>query len=169
MNRLTAVFLFFQLIVIAANARQRDLQFARTGIRQGLSHSNVINILQDRKGFLWFGTRDGLNKYDGYKFTIYKNRFGDENSLSQNMVNDLAEDSEGNIWIATWGGGINKYDPKHNTFTCYRHDKNDPYSISSDLVHSIEIDANGNLWIGTDEPGLYLFDIKREVFVDAGS
>src|ERR1700753_2922617 len=82
------------------------LSFEHLGTAQGLSQSNVICSLQDSRGFMWFGTREGLNKYNGYSFTVYKNEIGDDRSLSNNEVHDLIEDGSGYLWIATWGGGL---------------------------------------------------------------
>ncbi len=152
------VFLFHPLF-------SQNFKFEKVGVENGLSHSNVICMLQDSRGFMWFGTRDGLSKYDGYEFTVYKSELGNEKSLSHNTIYELAEDSDGNIWVATWGGGLNRLDRKLNTFTRYVADKNDPRSISSNLLHSIEIDHNGYLWVGTEDNGLDLFDIEKNEFV----
>src|SRR6476469_572646 len=101
------IIVLLQLIAFCAiGQKQNKLRFEHLGIDQGLSQSNVMCILQDSRGFMWFGTRDGLNKYDGYKFTVYKYDAADVNSLHQNTIQDIAEDAEGNLWIATWGGGL---------------------------------------------------------------
>ena len=74
-----------------------NIRFDHLGTADGLSQSNVKCILQDKRGFMWFGTRDGLNKYDGYKFTVYKNDPSNTNSLSNDYIGDIIEDAEGNI------------------------------------------------------------------------
>jgi ligand-binding sensor domain-containing protein len=74
------------LLGTSAMAQEKNLKFEHLGIREGLSHSNVRGILQDHEGFMWFSTHDGLNKYDGYKFTVYKNLPNDEKSLSHNNL-----------------------------------------------------------------------------------
>ena len=104
------------LLCTSAVAQEKNLKFEHLGIREGLSHSNVRGILQDHEGFMWFSTHDGLNKYDGYKFTVYKNLPNDENSLSHNNLWRIIEDRRGNIWIATWGGGLNMFDRDDRTF-----------------------------------------------------
>jgi ligand-binding sensor domain-containing protein len=82
----------------------RDLKFTHLTTNDGLSQSNVTAILQDRRGFMWFGTRDGLNRYDGNNFVVYKNNPKGPDSLTSNTVHDLMEDDQGYLWIATYTG-----------------------------------------------------------------
>ncbi|HTF18505.1 MAG TPA: two-component regulator propeller domain-containing protein [Chryseolinea sp.] len=140
------------------------MKFEHIGVRDGLSHSNTICMLQDSRGFMWFGTRDGLNKYDGYSFVVYKNDAIDEHSLSSNMILDIKEDAQGALWVATWGGGLSQFNRETETFTHYKHDPNNSNSISSDLVNSIIIDHSGILWLGTDGGGLDSYDAGKKVF-----
>jgi ligand-binding sensor domain-containing protein len=126
--------------------------------------SSVTCILQDRKGFLWFGTYDGLNKYDGYGFTIYKHEALDSNSLSYNGISSLCEDRAGNLWIGTAGGGLNKLDRAQEQFTRFVNDPKNPYSLSHNQVTSLHEDRTGNLWIGTFGGGLNKFDRVTERF-----
>ena len=114
-------------------AQPPQLKFSHLDRDAGLSQSNVICILQDRRGFMWFGTRDGLNKYDGYQFTVYKNNTEDTNSLSNNFITGIIEDSKAALWITTWGGGLNRFDREKNRFTHYRHDKKNVNTISDDF------------------------------------
>src|ERR1700681_2771217 len=93
--------LLFQILTVFAFPQAQHLKFEHLGTGAGLSQSNTICILQDSRGFMWFGTRDGLNRYDGYQFTVYKNDALDEKSLSNNFIMDLVEDDKGYIWIAT--------------------------------------------------------------------
>ena len=79
----------------------QHLRFERISLEQGLSQSTVFSMLQDSQGFMWFGTEDGLNKYDGYTFTIYKHDPDNPNSLSSNAVSAIYEDQEGMLWIGT--------------------------------------------------------------------
>jgi len=85
-------------------AQNRPVKFERLSLEQGLSQSSVYCLLQDRQGFMWFGTQDGLNKYDGYRFTVYKHDVLDSNSLSNNCVNSIYEDRAGTLWIGTQDG-----------------------------------------------------------------
>ncbi|MCP4601580.1 MAG: response regulator [Proteobacteria bacterium] len=121
-------------------------------------------MLQDRQGFLWFATADGLNKYDGYKFTIYRNDPDDRTSLSHNYLRAIFEDANGTLWIGTNGGGLNKFNTKTETFTRYLNQADNPKSISNDFIRSILEDTDGNLWIGTYRGGLNRFDRKKETF-----
>lgn len=142
-----------------------NLKFEHIGIREGLSNSKVRGIIQDRHGFMWFGTQDGLNKYDGYKFTVYKNIPNDSTSLSHNGLREIMEDRQGNIWVATWGGGVNVFNPATEHFTQYKHDKDNPHSLSDDFVYAIFEDHQGGIWIGTDKGGLNLFDSANDTFI----
>jgi len=123
-----------------------------------LSQSNVTAILQDRRGFMWFATRDGLNRYDGNAFVVYKHNPNDPRSLSANYVQALMEDGQGYLWIATLTGGADKFDPTTEHFTRYRHDPSNPNSISGDSVYSIARDSRGHLWFGTGDTGIDGFD-----------
>src|ERR1700755_250986 len=76
-----------------------DVRFRHISSEQGLSNSTINCIYQDSRGFMWFGTRDGLNRYDGVKMTVYKNRPNDKTSLGNNFINSIAEDKDGNLWI----------------------------------------------------------------------
>lgn len=144
-------------------SQQQNLKFEHIGTAQGLSQSNVICTLQDSRGFMWFGTRDGLNKYDGYKVTVYKSETNNKNSLSNSTVNDIAEDHDGNLWIATWNG-LNRFDREKETFTRFLPDKNDPGSIAGNGINSLLVDSKGTLWVGTDNSGLDKFDFKTGKF-----
>jgi signal transduction histidine kinase/ligand-binding sensor domain-containing protein/DNA-binding response OmpR family regulator len=144
----------------------RPVKFTRFGTTTGLSQSNVTCILQDKMGFMWFGTRNGLNKYDGYQFTIYRNDPADTNSISSNHIKALLEDSVGNLWIATWGGGINRLNRDNGTFIRYTH--KGAHSLSDNFVSSICQDRTGNLWLGTEHGGISLLNPKTERFQNPG-
>ena len=146
------------------HARVRDLKFAHLTTNDGLSQSSVTEILQDRRGFMWFATRDGLNRYDGNAFVVYKHNPNDPGSLSANFVLDLMEDDQGYLWIATDFGGVNKFDPTTERFVRYRHDPNNPNSISGDSVETIARDSRGYLWFGTEDSGLDKFDPSTGTF-----
>jgi PAS domain S-box-containing protein len=146
------------------HALVRDLKFTHLTTSDGLSQSNVKRILQDRRGFMWFATRDGLNRYDGNVFVVYKNNPNDHGSLSANYVDDLIEDNQGDLWIATHTGGVNKFDPTTERFTRYRHDPNNPNTISGNRVESIARDSRGDLWFGTQDSGLDKLDPTTGTF-----
>src|ERR1700741_1360422 len=125
--------LFFLLFTRGAFvlSQQQNLKFDHLDINSGLSQNHIMCILQDSRGFMWFGTRDGLNKYDGYKFTIYKNDPTDPNSISNNFISGIAEDSKGNIWMSTRGGGLNCYNKNLDRFTQFKNIPGNPNSLAS--------------------------------------
>ena len=141
----------------------QHLKFNHLTTDDGLSQSTVLGILQDRKGFMWFATRDGLNKYDGYSFTVYKNILNDTSSLSSNIIRDIMEDKDGNLWIATWGGGVNKFDRRKQKFIRYQHDPNNANSLSGNFINSLHQDSEGNILIGTRDQGLDVLNPEAEV------
>jgi signal transduction histidine kinase/ligand-binding sensor domain-containing protein/CheY-like chemotaxis protein len=113
---------------------------------QGLSQSVVQAILQDRQGFLWLGTQDGLNRYDGYTFRIFRHDPANPNSLGNNFITSLAEDPSGQLWIGSNGGGLDRFDPATEIFSHYRHDPANPASLPSNIVEHLLIDRQGFLW-----------------------
>jgi signal transduction histidine kinase/ligand-binding sensor domain-containing protein/CheY-like chemotaxis protein len=154
-----ALWCFLLLVVVtSARAQSDNLSFVHLGTAQGLSHSNVICTIQDSRGFMWFGTREGLDRYDGYTFTVYKNKAGDDNSLANNLVQGIVEDAQGYLWIGTWGGGIDRFDRRTERWLHFRHDPNDPHSLSSNVVLCLIMDSQGHLWAGTDDGGLNRMD-----------
>lgn len=140
-----------------------NLRFQHLTIKDGLSHSKVNVVFQDRLGYMWFGTNDGVNKYDGYEITIYQNNPYDPASLSHNLIRDIVEDRWGNLWIATDAGGLNRYNRENDNFDHFFHEPADSTSISSDFLWSIAEDQNGVLWIGTRD-GLNVLDPQKHTF-----
>ncbi len=141
---------------------QNSAKFFRMSTDWGLSNSSVNSILQDKKGFLWFGTMNGLNKYDGYSFEIFKNIPHDSSSLSGNRITALMLDSSGRIWIGTEDRGINIYNPLKNNFLRIKYDSKNKNSISSDRITSLAEDKNGFVWIGTDGGGINRLDKRTK-------
>jgi ligand-binding sensor domain-containing protein/serine phosphatase RsbU (regulator of sigma subunit) len=140
------------------------LRFKQLNIEDGLSQSRISAIVQDSKGFIWVGTEDGLNRYDGYEFQIFTFDPKDSNSIANNIIRTLAADDSGNLWIGTSFGGLNKYNAKTGKFTSWRHDPENLNSLSSDRVEDIFRDSDGNLWIATFGSGFDYFDVKTEKF-----
>jgi ligand-binding sensor domain-containing protein/signal transduction histidine kinase len=145
------------------HARVRDLNFTHLTTNDGLSQGYVVAILQDRRGFMWFATRDGLNRYDGNAFVVYKNNPNDSGSLSSNFLQDLMEDDHGYLWIAT-NTGVNKFDPEIERCTRYLHDPDNPNSLGGASVKSIAQDYRGSLWFGTEDSGLDKLDPTTGTF-----
>lgn len=141
---------FLQAILVTSlYAQPSRVKFERISIEQGLSQSSINTILQDSEGFLWFGTQEGLNKYDGYEFRIYKHRPNNPNSLAHNWIKTLTEDCFGNIWIGTFGGGLSMFDRQQNKFYNFQYDSANPGSLSNNTVLALWEDNNHFLWIGT--------------------
>ncbi|MGB8951476.1 MAG: two-component regulator propeller domain-containing protein [Candidatus Aminicenantales bacterium] len=146
------------------SVHENPIQFYRLSIQHGLSQSSVNCILQDRKGFIWIGTQDGLNRYDGYNFTIYKSVPDDPRSLGDNNILSICEDRAGRLWIGTYGGGLNEFDRASQKFIQYRHDSANPDSLANDRVYSICESRSGGLWIGTYAGGVDRFDPATQKF-----
>ena len=144
-------------------AGNRDIKFDHLSMDQGLSQNTVVCILQDSQGFMWFGSDEGLNRYDGYDFKTYYHDANDPGSLSQNRIKSLCEDRYGVLWIGTYGGGLNKFIPEEEKFTRYTSDPNNPGTLSDNSVISIYEDSSGILWIGTYS-GLNKFDRAKGKF-----
>jgi signal transduction histidine kinase/ligand-binding sensor domain-containing protein/DNA-binding response OmpR family regulator len=159
--RVLLMFGWFGTQALTSGAQTGNLKFNHIGTKDGLSHGNVITTMQDRKGFMWFGTRDGLNKYDGYKFTSYKNDPENPKTLGHNMVMDLVEDADGRIWIATGGAGLDQFDPSTETFT---HFPPSDSTVSESSINCLFLDKDGILWLGTEGGGLNRFDPKTKKF-----
>ncbi len=147
---ISVLLLLILLITNEAQLQQDQIQFENISIDEGLSQSIVKCILQDRKGFIYFGTEDGLNRFDGYSFQVIRNKPEDENSLSYNDITALYEDQKGNLWIGTFNGGLNKYNIGKKQFTRFINDPDNKNRISHDNINSIIEDNEGTMWIGTD-------------------
>jgi signal transduction histidine kinase/ligand-binding sensor domain-containing protein len=139
------------------------IHFGRIGLEAGLSQSSVMAILQDRLGFMWFGTEDGLNRYDGEDFKVFRPLNGDPTSISDVWISTLELDADGAVWVGTRQGGVNRYDSKTGTFTRYQHQADVVGSLSHNYIHDIFSDTQGRLWFGT-ELGLDLFDPQSDRF-----
>ncbi|MDB5025944.1 MAG: response regulator [Mucilaginibacter sp.] len=151
------------LLPLFCSAQKLSLNFEHFGTKEGLSQVNVNCIIQDSRGFMWIGSRNGLNRYDGYKFITYRYAPQDENSLSNNMITDLVEDTGGNIWVAT-ANGLNCYERKTGILTRYMHDDHHINSLADNIINRLALDNDGSLWIATQNGGLDRLDLKRKIF-----
>jgi len=150
--------MFILLITCSALAFD-NVRFSKLSTKHGLSQSNVLCILQDSKGYMWFGTQNGLNKFNGYEFKVYSKMEGKPDSLSKNVVHALCEDADGNIWVGTEGGGLNQFNRDTETFKHFSPEQN-PGIVSHPIVRTIYEDKNHVLWIGTYGGGIDTFDRK---------
>ena len=136
----------------------RPIYFEHLTMRDGLSQSTVMSILQDSEGYLWLATESGLDRYDGYSVRAYRRERGNERGLASDYIWTIAEDARGDVWLATVGGGVARWDRRTDTFQQFRHDPAKPDSLSSDAARTLLIDARGRIWIGTFEHGLDVLD-----------
>ncbi len=130
--------------------------------KDGLSQMSILDITQDRQGYMWFATRDGLNRYDGHGFDVLRHDQQDSLSLTHNYVLCMAEDAGGYLWVGTLSG-LNRYDPATQTFRRYYHDPLDQNSLSNNHIRRICVAASGQIWIGT-AGGLNLLDPSTGTF-----
>lgn len=137
----------------------KEINFDHLTIKDGLSHSSVFCINQDSNGFLWFGTVDGLNQYDGNGFTSFVFNPLDTNSLSGNYITAMHIDGHDNIWIGTGNGGLNKYNQKCNDFERFTNSSLGNKRISSNNIQCLLEYPKGSLWIGTYYGGLNRLDM----------
>ena len=138
------------------------MRFDHLGMGEGQSQSTVNVIHQDETGFLWLGTENGLNRYDGYRFHHYKRDPGTTGSLGADFIWDIAEDEDGNLWIATDGGGLARWNSSKDDFTVFRHDETDSNTIADDSVRAVLYTSDKSIWIGTKADGLNRLNLATQ-------
>jgi ligand-binding sensor domain-containing protein len=159
------------LILISGNSSlvgqtsKHNVKFNNISIKDGLSQSSPNFIFQDSRGLMWIGTEDGLNKYNGYEFTVYKPQQNNKFSISNPRMLSICEDNTGNLWIGTNGGGLNKYDRFADRFYTYLPKVSDSLLNTGSVIRSVIQRSQNELWIGTDN-GLSLFNIETNSFID---
>jgi ligand-binding sensor domain-containing protein/signal transduction histidine kinase len=149
------------------SAQKPSLYFERITIQNGLSNDKVNCIIQDQRGFIWIGTNDGLNRYDGQYFTIFRKQHDNSPGISGNIITDLVEDKKGVLWIATADGGLTKFDyhqPPASQFRHYKHQAADSNSIPENVINCLLLDAKGFLWLGTGGNDVVRFNPVTEKF-----
>lgn len=139
------------------------IHFRHIKSENGLSNSTIETILQDHRGFLWFGTRDGLNRYDGSQIINYRKNSNDTFSISDNYITSLHEDKRHTIWVGTLNG-LNRFEPRLNRFVRIRHQPSNKQSISSNHIHAVFGDSKGRIWIGTSGGGINLYSEEKNTF-----
>ncbi len=128
-------------------------------IAQGLSQGMVYDILQDKEGFIWVGTKDGLNRYDGYTFKVFVNDPSNVKSLSSNSINKLFEDSKGRIWVGTENEGLNIYDKKTGDFLRIKHSTANANGLSGNAIKVMEETADRRMLIAADDGKLNIITL----------
>ncbi len=153
-------------LCLPLHSQSSRLKFSHLSLEHGLSQNSVYSICQDYKGFMWFGTEDGLNRYDGYKITVFRHVHADPGSLQGSAVYSICEDKKKVLWIGTKGGGLNKFNRETGTFIHYMHHPTNPNSLSHNNINVIHESTRhpGILWIGTLEGGLDKFNTRTEQF-----
>lgn len=145
--RVYLVILMYLVSVISSFGQEYPLSFQRVNTKDGLSSNTIYTVYRDSYGFLWLGTEDGLNRYDGRKYKVYRYDANDEQGLKVNHISALCEDNQGRIWIGTTGGGLNYYDRNLDKIIAY--DKTPDDRWLSAAITSIENDYKGNIWISS--------------------
>ncbi len=148
MNKSILTVLFFSFFLYSNIFAQQQIVFNHLAVEDGLSHSAVTCILQDSRGFMWFGTQDGLNKYDGYNFKIFKNDPSDPLSLTDNFIFSIYEDSAGKLYIETQSGVLHAYDPATESFKIIEKDSIDLTNARVSTVGAMLKESSGIHWTG---------------------
>ena len=166
-RRCTWLVLGVLLWVFQGHAQRETYPFNFTYLSKdhGLPHNYCHTALRDSRGFLWFGTQDGLARFDGVRFKVYPYQ-GDSTGLSASTVLDLDEDRSGFLWVATVGGGLNRFDPVTETFTWYRNDPRDETTLPGNDLTNLLIDPDSSIWVGALSTGLSRFDPSTGKFVN---
>jgi ligand-binding sensor domain-containing protein/signal transduction histidine kinase/DNA-binding response OmpR family regulator len=155
------LYLFLILLILVCDfgeicAQTEQYKFSHVNVNQGLSHNQIKCFLKDSRGFVWFGTLSGLNRYDGYTIKVFRNTAGDTTSIRNSDINKMFEDPDGRIWISTWTG-IDVYDPATETFY---HDPTvylERFGIPAGTINDIRKDRQGNFWFVHNTLGLFKF------------
>lgn len=163
------IFILFGCVVFAHAQRNYDIK--KLGIEHGISSNYIVSISQDRKGFLWFATESGLNRFDGQKFKVYKkSNVKDISSISGNELNKVyADEYDDIVWIATQREGLNKFDCNTETFTYYKFNKHSPDGIITNDITDIINSKDGNIWLSTYYKGIQYLDKKSNTFTNYNS
>ena len=148
-------------------AQPSTLYFRNLNTGNGLSQNKINCIIQDKRGFTWIGTDDGLNRYDGHRFQVFRHDPSNSATLSGNMITDLLEDKNEILWIATADGGLSRYDyrlPPDKQFQQFKHSPSDSTSIPVNIINALLEDASGDLWLATSGNGVLRFNKEKKTF-----
>ncbi|NBB30530.1 hybrid sensor histidine kinase/response regulator transcription factor [Cellulophaga sp. BC115SP] len=151
--RKSIIFLFLILFHFCGFTQQKEYKFINFSSKNGLSSNSINAIIKDKNGFMWFGTEDGLNKFDGQNFKVYRHKETDKTSIGRGPVNDLIQDKNGQIWLAT-NFTLSVYNLNLDSFINYDF-------TNYGWITSLYADHNGKIWVGTYS-GLFLFDPKTQ-------
>lgn len=152
-SKRTFVYFFMLAFCLYPYAQNQPLKFKHLTISNGLSNSYITDILQDRRGYIWIGTTDGLNRFDGYDFKIYKRNPFDKTSIGGNNIRCLYEDSHGNLWVGLLNGIVSKFNPEVEKFTNYTCVLEDSKVLGAGDISGMVEDKDGLFWIAVDRKG----------------
>jgi len=145
------------------SAQEINYRIDKVTVEDGLSNNTVRSIIQDKQGFMWFGTESGLNRYDGSHFKIYYNHPNDSNSLSTSVIKNIIKDDEENLWIITSTGGLNKFNLEYNRIDRFSFNYQLSDSLNLDIFKkSAVINQNNVLWYSYSNKGLNSFNLKSK-------
>ena len=150
------------LLMFTVAATEQKIE--KLSVYSRLANPQIYSVAKDHQGFLWFGTTDGLKRYDGYQFVSFQHEPDQPGSLSNNNVGVMLHDSKNRLWAGTWGGGLNLYLPESQTFRHFRHDPQSTSSLGADRVQSLFETKSGDLWVGTNGGGLNLYQPQSGTF-----
>ncbi|MCC5945480.1 MAG: SpoIIE family protein phosphatase [Bernardetiaceae bacterium] len=145
--------------------KAQEKQFKAWTTSDGLPQNNVNAVIQDQLGFIWLATDDGLARFDGLRFKVYRKQNQDVKSLPNNQVRDIAIDKSGALWIAT-KNGVSRFDRRKERFDTYRYNPDEPNSVSSNEITTLFVDSKGRVWVGTKDQGLSLYNPEQDNFVN---
>ena len=159
MNPFLKHLFIFSIILSPFVGVSQQVRFKHLSINDGLSQNAVLSISQDHDGFMWFGTKDGLNKFDGYSFTVYQNELNNLNSIDANYISALYTDSHGVLWVGTYNGMVNRYIKSTDSFERIALPLSNSLSKNTTVIKVISEDSNGTIWIGTGDNGIFKLPI----------
>jgi signal transduction histidine kinase/ligand-binding sensor domain-containing protein len=154
------------LFVMTLRSQNGHFRFDNFNTEHGLTQNSVLCILQDKQGYMWFGTYSGLNRFDGYTFQRFENVPEDTSTLSNNFIRSLCLDSVGNVWVGT-ANGLNRFNSEKECFERFYHDENDSLSIPHDFIYNLYCDHQGIPWVVTRGGGVCRIVSDQEQTVEA--
>lgn len=158
---ITTLLLFF-CVLLPVYSQQK---IESLSLHDGLLNPQVYDVAKDEQGFIWFGTADGVKRYDGYNFISFRHDKDVSSSLSNNSVGAMLIDKKNRLWVGTWGGGLNLYQRKTQNFKHYLHDNANPSTLGGNKIQAIFESRSGQVWIGTNGGGLNLYNDVDDTFV----
>jgi signal transduction histidine kinase/ligand-binding sensor domain-containing protein len=160
--RLATLALAFTLAVSVTSAEEP--RFRRFTVEHGLAHPTVYTVAQDQSGFLWIGTEDGLNRWDGYQFILYEHDPLDPRTIAANDISKILVDLDGKLWVGTWGSGLERLDPATGEVEHFTAEPGRRDALNDNRIQALLLHSSGTFWIGTYFGGLSRLDVERRTF-----